>query len=196
MSIISRRLLLCLLLASGTASAQTYTVTILDSLGGNLSWAHGINAQHQIVGVGNTSAAFRRHAIGWNNGVPVDLGAGGFEEAEAAAINEAGQVVGWVRGGSAFHAALWAGGNLVELPALGGGRNVPDTFATDINNAGQIVGSSVLVDGAFSHAVLWNGGAPIDLGTLGGPESRASAMNESGQIVGESTAGVSGWPTT
>jgi probable HAF family extracellular repeat protein len=176
--------LFCFLLVCGTAGAQTYTVTILDSPGGNLSRAHGINAQHQIVGVGNTSTAFRGHAIQWNNGVPVDLGAGGFEEAEAVAINEPGQVVGWVRGGFAFHAALWAGGNLVELPPLGGGRNVPDTFATAINNAGQIVGSSVPADGAFSHAVLWNGGAPIDLGTLGGPESHATAINEAGQIGG------------
>ena len=48
-----------------------------------------------------------------------------------------------------------------------------------------MAGVSYLPD-ANSHATLWNGTTPTDLGTLGGTNSVANAINENGQIVGNS----------
>ncbi len=58
--------------------------------------------------------------------------------------------------------------------------------AFDINNLGQIVGSSGPLWGG--HAVLWENGTITDLGTLPLDDySWARAINERGQIVGGST---------
>lgn len=69
----------------------------------------------------------------------------------------------------------------VDLGSLAGGL----TQATGINDAGQVVGNSVLPSGA-THAFLYSGGTLIDLGTLGGSASAATAINALGAVVGYS----------
>ena len=71
---------------------------------------------------------------------------------------------------------------IVSLGSLGG----PTSNAQDINDRGQIVGSSGLPSDPTqsSHAFLWQNGKMTDLGTLGGSYSDAVAINERGQIAG------------
>ena len=75
--------------------------------------------------------------------------------------------------------------NVIVLPSLGGGQ----TSAEDLNDGGQVVGSSVTaLPGGPSHAFLWtSSGGMQDLGTLGGTHSLAFAINELSQVVGSST---------
>ncbi len=74
---------------------------------------------------------------------------------------------------------LWDGGQ----GTYGGG-----TYASGINNLGQVVGCSFVNNGANSgwHLFLWGSGTGIeDLGTLGG-WAGPSKINDSGQIAGYS----------
>jgi probable HAF family extracellular repeat protein len=70
---------------------------------------------------------------------------------------------------------------MTDLGTLGGDRS----FASNINESGQIVGDSETADGK-TRGFLWQNGTMTDLGTLGGYFSSARDINESGQIVGDS----------
>jgi probable HAF family extracellular repeat protein len=63
----------------------------------------------------------------------------------------------------------------------------PYSAAFDINNSGEVVGSVVPGwngSNSISHAFLYRNSTMTDLGTLGGGDSGASAINDSGQVVG------------
>ena len=70
---------------------------------------------------------------------------------------------------------------------------VPDgsfSGATDINDLGQVVGTSDNIAGHFRAVLLSESAAPQDLGSLGGVQSFANAINDHGEVVGFSdTAG-------
>ena len=69
-----------------------------------------------------------------------------------------------------------------DLGTLGGDRDFP----TDINERGQIVGTSYLTRSYDPHhAFLWDG-AMRDLGTLSGASSEALRINDRGQVIGHS----------
>ncbi len=83
-----------------------------------------------------------------------------------------------------YRAFLWDSTNgLQDLGTLDG---YTDSYASDINNNGQIVGYA---SSAF-RALLWENGTVTDLNTLISPNSgwilgAATAINNQGQIVGE-----------
>jgi len=79
------------------------------------------------------------------------------------------------------HAAGYA---VTELEGPGG----RPSYATGINNAGQIVGLEIVGGGVY-RAVLWNGGLATELAPVGGAFGIASmglGINNSGQIAGVS----------
>jgi probable HAF family extracellular repeat protein len=96
-----------------------------------------------------------------------------------ASMNDEGQVIVGCSLGRGHHSYLWDNGRLTDLGTLGGKA----TWASDINDRGQIVGRSQVASGA-EHAFLWQDGRMTDLGTLGGDSSWAQGINNRGQIVG------------
>src|SRR5215208_7585788 len=67
-----------------------------------------------------------------------------------------------------------------DLGTLGGSRS----WASAINDKGQVVGSSNLAGDQNNHAFLYKDSKMTDLLTLGGSSSVAKGINESGQVVG------------
>jgi len=108
-------------------------------------------------------------------------------EAGAYAINNRGQIAGWVRNRSGGYGFVFTVGkrNIVNL----GTRVRPAA----INDRGQIAGEFT-VPGKGSedtHAFIYDRGKLVDLGTLGGKKSHATAINESGWVVGWAETGKS-----
>jgi probable HAF family extracellular repeat protein len=107
-------------------------------------------------------------------------------------LNDAGQVVGNVRsaviGGTPppLIAYRWSGDTLTELGILPGSNDF--SRAHGINASGVVVGES---DNNTPRAFRWEEGALTDLGTLGGASAVATAINDSGVIVGSSSNGKS-----
>lgn len=122
-----------------------------------------------------------------------DLGTLGGTFSSAWGINDSSQIVGnstfAFTGELGSHAFLYNGGTMTDLGTL---MNPPaEAHATghDINNAGQVTGTSYYqygAIGALQHAFLHSGGGMRSLGTLGGRQSHAYAINDAGQVVGDS----------
>jgi probable HAF family extracellular repeat protein len=124
-----------------------------------------------------------------NNAIP---------EADARAIADAGQVIGWARvcfdqtvclGGTRAHAFFWKTGAIQDLGTLGGvapGSGVViETEAKAVNATGQVVGWS-LTPTLETHAFIWEAGTMRDLGTLGGKTSVALTITDDARVYGTS----------
>ena len=174
-----------------------YAITQLSTLGGYSSYGADLNQVGQVVGSSDTWDGFY-HACLWDNGAIIDLGTLGGTSSWAEGVNDLGQVVGssYLPGDESRHAFLvdpkegsWFQDNdldgrndfMIDLGALDGSDY---SWASDINNAGQVVGESFTADG-FIRGFLWDAESGMaDLGTPSGFfTSSANAINELGQAV-------------
>jgi probable HAF family extracellular repeat protein len=145
-----------------------------------------INARNQVAfkdaGDGNIGymARFYDGTRVWT------LGTLGGKESGATAVNDAGQVAGYseLANRSDLRAFLWRQTTgMADLGLLG--QPPGRSLVSDLNNHGQVVGYST-VDGT-GRAFLWSRRSGMrDLGTLGGDLSLAVAINNAGQVAGES----------
>jgi probable HAF family extracellular repeat protein len=166
----------------------------LDTLGGLGSSASAINDSGQVVGSSYTDNGWVvEHAFLYENGQMKDLhtlmGLNSAATSWAADINASGHVVGtYVTASGEHHAFLYKDGQMKDLDTLGSGFS----FASAINDSGQVVGASYSAYYGEVHAFLYEDGQMKDLGDLGGdynPEigkDRANGINASGHVVGQS----------
>lgn len=181
---------------------------------GASSVPNGINAAGVIVGISENgqidpASAFPPvyRAVVWKHGRIIDLGTLGGSFSYASGVNDRGQVVGSAMNAVADpfvlaecgddvltpterRAYIWEeGSDLQELGTLGG----PDSCAMFINKHGQVTGNS-FTNYAPNPATgvptqdpfFWANGRMTDLGGLGGTLGHISAMNDRGQVCGDS----------
>ena len=123
----------------------------------------------------------------WANGKMIDLGSFGGTSGFGQMVNNRTQVIGVsnLPGDATQHGFLWEDGNLQDLGTLGGTYSSPNW----LNEAGEVVGGATTQADLNYFAFLWKNGKMTSLGALDGdPCSQGNAINEKGQIVGESAS--------
>jgi probable HAF family extracellular repeat protein len=186
---------------------QDGKLTDLGALPGlNSSFANSISPKGLVVGFSENGAidpllgVAEIGAVLWNDGEIVNLGTieGGYEST-ANAVNDGGQVAGAFLNtipdpfsffGTQLRAFLWRNGVMEDLGTLGTGTDADAYF---INERGQVAGTSntntvvnPVTGMATQDPFLWETGKMTDLGTLGGTFGEPNALNNKGQVVGDS----------
>jgi probable HAF family extracellular repeat protein len=154
----------------------------------------GINEKGEIVGWSGPASGLEHIAL-WDKGGVHDLGTLGGDWGEAVANNNKGEIVGVsVTASNALEPFLWKHGVLTDLGVLAGDEG---GVALDINNRGQVVGTSgtSIVNGQqgnvfTSHAVLWEHGLMTNLQTKipagsGWTITSANGINDRGEIAAQ-----------
>jgi probable HAF family extracellular repeat protein len=150
----------------GTTNTQAfiYTNSILPlgTLGGDYSTAKSINDAGVVVGESTevTSGVTNLQAFVYQNGSMTSLSpqaaALGADSSSASAINNLGQIVGFLGFGQLTQAFLFDGTNMVNLIQyiLPGSGFTNLSSADGINDKGQIIGSGTLTNGDYHGFLL------------------------------------------
>jgi len=171
-------------------------MTDLGTLGGNSSYAYGINDSGQVVGESSTAEGFGRAFITGPNGVGMtDVGTLGGRNSFASGINDSGQVVGTSFTAEGFSRAFITGPNgvgMTDLGTLGGSSSQAGIFdgpTHGINDLGEVVGLAATANGE-DHAFIFSHGGITDLSILapvvaaGWTDLVVRSINNNGQMVG------------
>lgn len=172
----------------------------------NSAYPNWVNQWGLGVGVSTTSAvdpltnAPEGHAVLWTpNGKIIDLGTLGGYQSQANAVNDFGQVTGWVENttpdpfslgeGAETQGFIYQFGVMHLLGTLGG----PDSNALFVDDLGQAAGCSWTSSTPNADtgvptldAFIWQNGKMTDLhpGNFGGTLACTNFMNNIGEIVG------------
>jgi uncharacterized membrane protein len=138
-------------------------------------------------------AVFHFEPVIWRKGRPIQLPLiGGDPDGFVVAVNDSGDAVGVTLdcGFTPGHSVVWRNGKAFDMNASGGDVTAEPS---DINNHAQIAGTAFDASGS-ALAMLWEDGVTRVIGALPGHvESHGNALNNKGQIVGQSCA-PTGWP--
>jgi probable HAF family extracellular repeat protein len=139
--------------------------------------ANGINNAGTVVGM-IVQNDFTQHAYSWN-GKSVTLLPG--LDAQATAINNAGEIAGYTTAKGAQQATIWNGGQATVLDIPG----AIQSSVNAINNHGDVVGD--YFDGTSTHAFIDHNGKISELLSADASGNAAIAINDKDQVVVKST---------
>ncbi|QPI52345.1 FxDxF family PEP-CTERM protein [Massilia antarctica] len=176
-----------------TLNGATTHLEPLSTAGGlPVTWANGVNNDGTVVGYSQTDVRapggdpydprYATHAFAYSGGITKDLGSLGGMYSSAAAINNAGTIVGYSADASERNRAfIYQNGRMTDLGAFEGGTSV----AKDINDAGLIIGQSAHgSDRQLLSAFVYSNGVMTDLGWSPQYTSSASDINNLGEVIG------------
>ncbi|MBN3905329.1 MAG: hypothetical protein HWQ35_01670 [Nostoc sp. NMS1] len=172
----------------------TYSLTIND-FGKVESYFFDTNESNLIVGRNIDALEFDK-PLYLENGVVTGLAELGGDGGTARGVNESGQIVGYVDsdgildGVAKNTAILWEKdtNGTYQLTNLGT-FGAEQATLRDINNSGQIIGSTSNGTGATATStpfLLQTDGTFTAIGSLGGNTGSVNGINEFGQVVGAS----------
>jgi probable HAF family extracellular repeat protein len=194
---------------------QAGVVSDLGSLAGADYCSIGaINAKGLVVGVSENGridpliGINQSRPVVWKDGHITDLGTFGGNQGVASSSNSHGLIVGGAvnttadpysilylllgsSSGTETRAFVSTNGAMQDLGTLGG----PDAVASLVNERGQVAGTSYTnysqslgCPGLLtSDPFFWENGKMTDIGTLGGTCGTPLAMNNRGQVAGQSS---------
>lgn len=187
--------------SNGVVSQRTYTYINLGLLPGvpveaGRSSAHDVNTQGVVVGASSEVGRLVAVAAVFRDGRWVSLGSlytDYFAASFGSGINDAGVVVGHTHVSSQEppHAFVHRNGVMTDLGTGFGPGSA--SHATDISNAGHIVGTRSATQLGTTRATMWRGTRIIDLPGLSRQDSEANAVNDTGQVVGQSRTASGAW---
>ncbi|HLJ93947.1 MAG TPA: PEP-CTERM sorting domain-containing protein [Gemmataceae bacterium] len=171
------------LFAGAVGQGRTdYAFSTIDYPGALLTFAEGINASGQVVGVylGQDS---RDHGFLFSGGTYRSFDVpGAFGLTDAKAINNAGQIVGrYDVSFTAINGFLRNGDAYTTLAVPG----AMYTEAHGINDAAQICGFAATNFSSPNHGFLFSNGIYTSFDVPNSAATRALGINNAGQIVGE-----------
>lgn len=175
-------------------NGSSYNLTIND-FGGVESYFFDTNNSNLIPGRNIDAREFEK-PIYWENGVVTGLAELGGDGGTARGVNDNGQIVGYVdsdgilNGVTKNTAILWEKdpNGVYQLTNLGT-FGADQATLRDINNAGQIIGSSSNGTGETATStpfLLQADGKFTAIGSLGGNTGSVNGINEFGEVVGAS----------
>jgi probable HAF family extracellular repeat protein len=148
-------------------------IVVLPTLeGGSVATTAAVNEEGTIIVGSSGDADHHGHAVMWvradtsgsaspsaaeyqygNEWEITDLGRLDGQYAGASDVNESGLIVGYMQDASGdFHGFVWDNGEHTLLPPLAGDTS---TYASAINDGGQIVGTSYVPSPYAGRAVMW-----------------------------------------
>lgn len=160
------------------SNAEMYRLIDLGTYGSGSSYAYSVNDAGQVVGTAGQRAVLFDTTGGGNNLYLPSTADN--PHGVARSVNNSGEIVGQYAHQAACVFDPTGGGAIINLGPSG-------SFAYDISNTGQIVGS--IVASGYSRAARFDVTSDpigiVDLGALPGyNQSYARSINDSGQIVG------------
>lgn len=156
---------------------------------GVVSAGKAINASGVVAGSAYLTAGVNRAVRYGLDGSVTDLGtlrSNNSGQSVALGINDAGVIVGqsYYNTGTSYHGVIWDDGTKTDIGTFGGTQS----WARDINNAGQVTGGAQRA-GNVTRAFIYEDGALTDIGAFtANGYSYGTAINDSGWVTGNAQA--------